>query len=459
MSLVRSADVRVSGERNQQIWTAVRKNLGMTPGQSLASTEPAPRRRVEDGRRLRLLFALSFGPRLDNRHGGRVVAQLLARLTTRHDVAVVYLSDWNHRPIDPVLATRCALVRRVDMHAGWLPTPWRHRLNVLSTPLLGRPTATADVFSARFARALRETAEIWKPDLIQVEHDSIAYCAEALDDLRVPRVLVCHDPGLGASRDLAMVKHGRQRLAHKLDARSWQRQWRRVLPRFDAIVAFTRRDIEVLRPFAASAELVQIPLGIEIPPEPMKPPAAGEKNVLFIGGYSHLPNSDAAVRLIESIMPRVRRDFPGLPLLLVGHRPTEEMRRKASSVDAITGTVKDVDSFVEQASLLVLPIRLGGGMRVKLLEALAAGKAVVASPVAAAGLEVSDGQELVIAETDEEFAAAITRLVSDDAQRARLEQGAREWAVQHLSWDGRVERYEELYRSLLARDRLAGAHA
>jgi glycosyltransferase involved in cell wall biosynthesis len=140
---------------------------------------------------------------------------------------------------------------------------------------------------------------------------------------------------------------------------------------------------------------------------------------------------------------------PGARLLLVGDRPTRQMRAQAGAHDTITGRVEDVGPYVDAASLVALPIRLGGGMRVKLLEALAAGKAVVASPVAAAGLELADGEQLVLADTDEQFATAIARLLGDPGARVRLGAAAREWALANLSWEDRARRYEQLYRRLL----------
>ena len=91
----------------------------------------------------------------------------------------------------------------------------------------------------------------------------------------------------------------------------------------------------------------------------------------------------------------------------------------------------------------------GTRSRAKLLEALAAGKAVVASPLAAAGLEVTDGRQLVLAESDEEFTEAVVRLLEDEERRVELARSAREWALRNLSWESRVEAYERLYESLL----------
>jgi glycosyltransferase involved in cell wall biosynthesis len=171
--------------------------------------------------------------------------------------------------------------------------------------------------------------------------------------------------------------------------------------------------------------------------------------VLFVGGYRHPPNSDAALRLLRTIMPAARRQMPGLRLVLVGADPGAALLEAATSHDTVSGSVPTVTPYLDEASLLALPLRQGGGMRVKLLEALAAGKAIVASPLAAEGLDVRDGEELALAETDAEFSDRIVALAGDEQLRSRLGGGARAWAERHLSWDSRVSRYEELYRSLL----------
>ena len=198
--------------------------------------------------------------------------------------------------------------------------------------------------------------------------------------------------------------------------------------------------------------MVRISLGIDLPATPLSPAGVGEPVALYVGGYSHRPNEDAALRLERSIMPLVRRRLPNVRLLLVGATPSDAMRAAAGEADTITGEVPSVEPYLDQAALVVLPIRIGGGMRVKLLEALAAGKAVVASPLAAAGLELTSGQQIVLADTDDEFAKAIVDLLADHAAREQLGRNARSWAVAHLSWESRVTQYERLYRSLLSAD-------
>jgi glycosyltransferase involved in cell wall biosynthesis len=190
-----------------------------------------------------------------------------------------------------------------------------------------------------------------------------------------------------------------------------------------------------------------IPLGIDLPKEPLSP-SGSEASVLFIGGYGHHPNADAALRLMRSIMPAARVQIPELKLRLVGDRPTKQMWAAASEFDQITGQVLAVEPYLDRCAAVVLPIRLGGGMRVKLLEAMAAGKAIVASQVAVAGLGLTDGDQLLIAGSDAEFAEIVVRLVRDQYLRERLGREARRFAERHLDWDSVVREYERLYRSL-----------
>ena len=160
----------------------------MSPARSL----PAP------GRRLRLLFVVPFPPRLDSAHGGRVVAQLLDRLCDRHEVALLALREPGSAGVDAGLIARCALVREIPIapHA-WGGPAWRHRQRMVTMPLTHRPGRVAVTYSRRLARTAARLAADWRPDVIQIEDDSLAYLAPRLRAAGHPIVLVCHDPGVG----------------------------------------------------------------------------------------------------------------------------------------------------------------------------------------------------------------------------------------------------------------------
>jgi glycosyltransferase involved in cell wall biosynthesis len=194
---------------------------------------------------------------------------------------------------------------------------------------------------------------------------------------------------------------------------------------------------------------VRIPIGTVLPERPLDPLGRPPPSIGFVGSFIHPPNTDAAVRLIGAIFPRLRAQFPKLLLYVVGDGPPAWVREMAGENVFVTGRVPDTSSYLDRAALIVVPLRLGGGMRVKVLEALAAGKAVVASSLAVEGLGVTDGEQVVLAETDQEFCDAIGGLLRDPERRVALARRARAWACANLGWENSVAAYETLYTSLI----------
>ena len=123
-------------------------------------------------------------------------------------------------------------------------------------------------------------------------------------------------------------------------------------------------------------------------------------------------------------------------------------RATTSPVGETLRQVPDVMPYLDRAAVVVVPLRMGGGMRIKVLEALAAGKAVVASRRATEGLDITDGEQLMLAETDAEFARTIARLLADPARRRSLAACGREWSRSNLGWDRVASAYDALYQSL-----------
>jgi glycosyltransferase involved in cell wall biosynthesis len=175
----------------------------------------------------------------------------------------------------------------------------------------------------------------------------------------------------------------------------------------------------------------------------------GGGDVLFFGSFVHFPNVDAARRLKDAIFPLVQARHPRSLLYIVGENPPSELIASPDGQVVVTGRVPDLEPYMARAAVVAVPIRLGSGMRVKVLEALAAGKPVVASRLAVEGLGVVDGEQLLTAETDDEFAERISLLLGDDELRAQLGAHARAWAERNLGWSETLDRFEDLYRRLL----------
>ncbi|HKU63109.1 MAG TPA: glycosyltransferase [Gemmatimonadales bacterium] len=399
----------------------------------------------------RLLFLAPFPPRRDATHGGsRAIAELVHALAGRHRVGLLYLTAADDPPVDPLLEQRCDLIVGAKR-----PSPagrsgrLRHQARLAAALLRGQPLWVSGWGSPELLAVVRRVARDWRPDLVQLEYHLMGRYLPALHGVPAPRVLRQLEPGTASSLDREAQRRGAARLASRLDRWAWARYERRLMREVQAVVALTERDEAALRQLAPDAPIVRIPLDVPVPAQALNPSGHGRPSVLFVGSYSHPPNADAAERLVRGIFPPVRRELPEAALSIVGADPPAGLGQRGGEGVEVTGRVPDVTPYLDAAAVFAAPLRLGGGMRVKVLEALAAGKAVVASPRAVDGLSVANGKQVVLAETDEEFATAIVELLREPQRRLELARRAREWATANLGQERTTLAFEHLYDTLL----------
>jgi len=395
--------------------------------------------------RRRLLVLAPFTPRRDAKHGGsRAIADLLAEQCLRHAVALVYLRGREELSIEHSLRAQCDLVREVShMHPGGMAR-WARLARVGSSPLFGMPTWAAWWRVPEYKECIAEVVASWRPDIVQFEYTIMGQYASDLLHCSAPKVLVEYDadPSFPNGGLLWTV-------LSRVDRWAWRRYRARVVRHMAAVVVFTEKDRAAILPMAEGKPVVTIPIAATIPASPASAVGALRPSLLFVGSFNHAPNTDAAIRLVTRIVPLVRMEEPDAKLMLVGTNPPPALRRHVGAGVELAETVPDVAPYLEAASVVVVPLRAGGGMRVKVLDALAAGKALVASRLAVEGLDLREGVECCLAETDEEFARHIVHLLRDEERRSRLGRQARVWALQHLSWARAADSYARLYDRLL----------
>lgn len=238
----------------------------------------------------------------------------------------------------------------------------------------------------------------------------------------------------------------------ELDWRRRHRFQRRAWSRFDRVLVFSGRDAEAiaeLAPELADRVLVS-PFGM-ILPAPLDPALEAADTVLFVGNFTHRPNRDAVAWLADEIMPAVRRRLPEAKLRVVGSSPTAEVLALAGPGVEIFADAPSVEPHLAAATVVVAPVRTGGGMRMKVLEALAAGKAVVTTSRGTEGFDCfEEPPPLAVADDGDRFAAAIADLLADPGRRAELRQRARAFAERHYSdaiWARRLEGIYEAARN------------
>jgi glycosyltransferase involved in cell wall biosynthesis len=379
------------------------------------------------------------------------MAQLVQALSARHDVAAVYLRERNELGADDELQAK---LRRVEEIVIPRQVNLAARLKRRTAVLRGIPAWASFVDVPEFAVRLRDVATTWKPDVVHFEYHVMGQYAGALPDRSAARILSEYEAGVLAAREHIATGREGSALGAALQRRAWKRFERRVLRDMDAVVVFSDRDRDALEPLAGGTRIVRIGIGTPLPAEPLDPLGSTDyPRLVFIGNFQHPPNVDAAYRLTDAIFPAVRARLPNAVLRIVGASPPPELLARAGDGVDITGRVPDVTPWMNAAALIVVPLRLGGGMRVKVVEALAHGKPVIATRRAVEGLNVIDGTHLALAESNDEFVARIVELLGDPGRRATLARTAREWARANLDEQRRVAEYEALYDSLRSRPR------
>jgi glycosyltransferase involved in cell wall biosynthesis len=363
-------------------------------------------------------------------------------LATRHSIGLLVLRAPGDESVDDELRRACVFVEEVEIAPVGSSFGARliNRVRLRAALLRRTPTWAAMSASPQFKTRLEELVEAWQPDVIQLEYRIMGQFLSASRAYPAPCLLVEHDPDGDVTRQRGV--------RHLLEARAWKSLGRQVLTQMDSVVVFTERDRGTISELNLSIPIARIPLGYELSESSLDPTGTEPYGIVCVGSYIHPPNIDAARWLARDIFPSVRARLPRASLRLVGSHAPAEVRALEGNGVRVDADVADVLPFLNAAAVVVAPIRLGGGMRVKVLEALSAGKAIVATPLALEGLDLEDGRQVVVAETEAEFAVALLELLGDPERRTAIAKAARQWAEQNLDLDSRVLAYEALYSSL-----------
>jgi polysaccharide biosynthesis protein PslH len=248
-------------------------------------------------------------------------------------------------------------------------------------------------------------------------------------------------------------KHARFRERPRLLRQMWlYRQLAHWIARnVDANVFASELDASIAARRFPRLRTEGIPNGVDAEFYCPGPSAPEPKSIVFEGNMMFGPNVDAARYLCEIIVPRILGRHPDLRVYVVGRDPVPQVRALASKSIVVTGTVPDVRDYLWRSSVFVCPMRLGAGIKNKVLQAWAVGMPVVATSEALGGLDARDGENVLVRDAPSLFADTVTELLSDPARGRAVAEGGRKTAVEHYSWRAQARRFELLFEELIAR--------
>ena len=284
-----------------------------------------------------------------------------------------------------------------------------------ATPLL-----VQEFGSPALRRRLRALLRHERFDLVLVEHILMAQYLRGVS-IPCPIVFSEHDVRLAFPAQAVAPGPPWRRALAGVDARKWCAYAREACRRAAAVLVPSAEDARVLAAAVPGCRPRVVPFGLSAGSElPLPAPPRDPATLLFVGNFSHPPNVDAAVRLCTEILPRIRHVHPEARVQIVGRDPTPAVERLARAQVVVTGAVPDVAPYLARCTVFTAPLREGGGVRMKLIEALQAGAPIVTTPLGAQGLGAVPGRDLLVADTALEFAAAVGRLLADPELRSAL---------------------------------------
>ncbi len=325
------------------------------------------------------------------------------------------------------------------------PTP----LGALRNLLLTRRPYHVDRFSSpAYREALRRLLETFQPDLIQVESP---YLTPYIQDLSTPAVYRLHNIEWQIWQRHAREQRWPLRWYFSLQAKRIYRYEQVILHAYAGLLPISEKEADWAQNAGYTGPMEVFPFGIEVQAYPYTPPDTEPPTVGFIGGLDWLPNQEGIVWFLEQVWPIFRRKHPRAELFIAGRNCPKWLYRYADAHTHILGAVPDAKAFLQAHPIFIAPLFSGSGIRIKLIEAFAMGRAIVATPIAAESLIFEEGKHLLLAETPQDFVESLSALYVDVELRLRLGAAARCLAETHYDRAQHLPKLSAFYARVLGR--------
>jgi len=293
------------------------------------------------------------------------------------------------------------------------------------------PYAVSRFASGKVRDRLKSCLSEQRPDVVVC--DFLDAAINFPERLAVPSVLFQHNVESEIWRRHATNGAiGVRKLIYGLEFSKMLRYEQGVVTRFDHVIAVSEHDKNLMSAWVEPERVTVVPTGVDTEQFcPDKQPGQEKPLVVFVGAMDWEPNVDAVKYFCEEIWPLVLAKVPGARFRIVGRNPDRRVRGLAGPTVEVTGRVPSVVEHLRAAAAVVVPLRIGGGTRIKIYEAMAVGKAVVSTTVGAEGLDVHHGQNILLCDATDDFAESVAAMLRDEQVRGRLGRAAAELAANY----------------------------
>ncbi len=385
--------------------------------------------------------------------GGRIRSyHMLRELIRHHEVTYLTLDDGSAAPDAAERATEyCQVLARIPFRTTPKHSPRLYGdllLNVWSR----LPYAVAKYASAAMQQRVVALAQPEQHDILVC--DFLFPSQNVPPGLPIPTVLFQHNVEAAIWRRHADVA------SHPLRRAYFAEQWRRMCRferqechRFDHVIAVSDQDRDAIRGAYGVEAVSAVATGVDVTFFAPGGAPRDPREVTFVGSLEWMPNEDAVEYFSTAILPRIRAVLPEVTFTVVGRHPTARLQALAAAVPALNlvGGVPDVRPYMERAGVFVVPMRIGGGTRLKIYEALAMEAPVVTTRVGAEGLPVLAGKHLLMADDPAGFAAAVVRLLTAPTDAERLARQGGAYVRERFGWSSVAAEFAAICEQVIAR--------
>ncbi len=411
----------------------------------------------EDDRVMKILFISHLLPYPPRGGAFQRTFNLIRQISHNHQVHLLAIAQRAHQDTTAkiqeaveALQKYCKFVKAFRAPGDSSTFRWGFLLfsNLFST----KPYSVWKFQSPQMVEEIRRIISRGHFDLIHI--DTIDLVDYLDDSLGLPIVANHHNIESDLlARRAAAEKNLLAKFYLRLQAQKVRKLERRHAPRFAVNLVVSAQDKKRFESIAPTAEFEIIANGTDV--DYFKPSTNTDtRELIFVGGLGWFPNRDAMLYFSSEILPLIQKQVPDVVLNIIGRTPPAELSKMAALNPAIRlhGFVDDIRNLMARAAVYVVPIRVGGGTRLKILDAMAAGKAIVSTTIGAEGILAADGSDILFADTAESFAERVVQLLNDKQLRRRLETNARMLAEKEYSWDVIGKRLNQIYADVAGRN-------
>ena len=402
---------------------------------------------------MKILFVAPYLPSPPRFGGQRRMDGLMRGLAAEHEVTILSFNSTDAYTQESLDATRL-FCRKVTTLPDLDPRSLQEKRRLQMRSLLSVHSFEHLQVKRRadFQKLIDDQLAAEAFDVVQVEFANMGSYRYARRNSKPILVLDEHNIEYDLQRRTAGSAEGlTRRVYNSLNWRKlgWEEKaaWRR----FDGVVLTSERDAQVLSEASPSTRRAVVPNGVNVEQFRPSTEVPERDRLLFFGANNYFPNHDALLYFIDEILPKIVARRPNVKLSIVGPGAQPAVLARQSRHVEIVGFVDDLMPHLERASVVVVPLRIGGGTRLKIVEAMAKSKAIVSTRIGAEGIDLTHERDVLLADSPSDFADQVVRVLGEPGLARQLGQHARALAEDRYAWTAVVRQLTSFYDQLLAR--------